>query len=531
MSPAKTAPRLTPMRIETGTFASTIARSASSMRSSSSPVLPGAPAVRISLPPSTSTSDDKSAMPCSSVAASTVPTSRCSASAAASGPARSISASVPSMRMKAIVTGRCSEPPPPPLMCVRIAGDRQCASVVGGDVRPRYQRQLFRGARRLARQQHARALGLAQAARRQRRGRLRTHQDLAGTRLVLHGHHAAPGGAHRQQFDVRRSDGEEVECSRMHALRHPQRHPGAGNVDPADVAQHAAHADRGAAGARRMVGILEPQQQRVAAELEQAGAVVVGDRQDRLEAAADHLGDLLGAFPALPGKPLGQLGEARDVDEGDRAVDRPPALVRMVDQVLLQDPRQVQAEAFGGGFGFGHAGFLRNLCCKTRKCTQAPENRHVLAVGTLGARPVQCAMSAAAPYATLTPDRILDALAGVGMSGDGRLLALNSYENRVYQVGLEEAAPSWPSSTVRGAGPMRHPRRARLRRRTGRARNPGGAAAGRRRRNAAPSGRLRFAVYPRHGGRTPELDDPDTLEWMGRFIGRIHAIGALTPFP
>ena len=39
-----------------------------------------------------------------------------------------------------------------------------------------------------------------------------------------------------------------------------------------------------------------------------------------------------------------------------------------------------------------------------------------------------------------------------------------------------------------------------------------------------------FAVYPRRGGRTPELEDPDTLEWMGRFIARIHAVGALRPF-
>ena len=43
-------------------------------------------------------------------------------------------------------------------------------------------------------------------------------------------------------------------------------------------------------------------------------------------------------------------------------------------------------------------------------------------------------MSAPAPYAGLTPDRILDALDGVGIAGDGRLLALNSYENRVYLV-------------------------------------------------------------------------------------------------
>jgi Ser/Thr protein kinase RdoA (MazF antagonist) len=41
---------------------------------------------------------------------------------------------------------------------------------------------------------------------------------------------------------------------------------------------------------------------------------------------------------------------------------------------------------------------------------------------------------------------------------------------------------------------------------------------------------FRFAVYPRRGGRTPELEDPETLEWLGRFIGRIHAVGAVRPF-
>ena len=41
---------------------------------------------------------------------------------------------------------------------------------------------------------------------------------------------------------------------------------------------------------------------------------------------------------------------------------------------------------------------------------------------------------------------------------------------------------------------------------------------------------FRFAVFPRHGGRAPELDDPATLEWIGRFIGRIHAVGALSTY-
>src|SRR4030095_7599466 len=45
------------------------------------------------------------------------------------------------------------------------------------------------------------------------------------------------------------------------------------------------------------------------------------------------------------------------------------------------------------------------------------------------------------PYAALTPDVLLDAVESTGLRCDGRLLALNSFENRVYQVGLEEAAP------------------------------------------------------------------------------------------
>ncbi|MDP3483642.1 MAG: phosphotransferase, partial [Sulfuricella sp.] len=45
------------------------------------------------------------------------------------------------------------------------------------------------------------------------------------------------------------------------------------------------------------------------------------------------------------------------------------------------------------------------------------------------------------PYQDLTPDRILNAVESLGLRCDGRLLALNSYENRVYQVGIEESAP------------------------------------------------------------------------------------------
>src|SRR5512140_537176 len=47
----------------------------------------------------------------------------------------------------------------------------------------------------------------------------------------------------------------------------------------------------------------------------------------------------------------------------------------------------------------------------------------------------------ASSYSGLTPDTVLDALDSVGLRGDGRLLALNSYENRVYQVGMEDGPP------------------------------------------------------------------------------------------
>jgi len=135
------------------------------------------------------------------------------------------------------------------------------------------------------------------------------------------------------------------------------------------------------------------------------------------------------------------------------------------------------------------------------------------------------------PFASLTPERMLAALEAVGLRPDGRLLALNSYENRVYQFGMEEGAPvvakfyrpgRWADEAIL----EEHAFVAEL--------------AGRELPVVAPLAMagntlhkvedMRFAVYPRRGGRAPELEDPATLEWMGRFLGRIHAVGALEPF-
>jgi len=135
------------------------------------------------------------------------------------------------------------------------------------------------------------------------------------------------------------------------------------------------------------------------------------------------------------------------------------------------------------------------------------------------------------PYAGLTPDTVLDALDGLGLRGDGRLLPLNSYENRVYQVWMEDG-PSVVTKFYRparwsdGAILEEHAFMQELAEREIPVVTP--TAIGDRTLHEYHG--FRFTVFPKRGGRAPELEDPDTLKWMGRFLGRIHAIGALRRF-
>jgi Ser/Thr protein kinase RdoA (MazF antagonist) len=146
-------------------------------------------------------------------------------------------------------------------------------------------------------------------------------------------------------------------------------------------------------------------------------------------------------------------------------------------------------------------------------------------------------MPAETPYSGLTPDTVLDALASVGFAGDGRLLALNSYENRVYQVWLEaEETPNSPASVVtKFYRPARwtdaqileeHAFTLELVERE----IPVVAPLAVNGNTLHRFGGFRFAVFPRRGGRTPELEDRKTLERIGRFIARTHAAGAVRPF-
>ncbi len=134
-------------------------------------------------------------------------------------------------------------------------------------------------------------------------------------------------------------------------------------------------------------------------------------------------------------------------------------------------------------------------------------------------------------YHQLTPDRVIDAVESMGFHSDARILALNSYENRVYQVGIEDESPliakfyrplRWSDEQILEEhqftqalldidvpvvpplvfdGSTLH-----------------------------EYGGYRFALYPRKGGQAPSLDNGDHLEILGRFLGRVHQLGKQTTF-
>lgn len=134
-------------------------------------------------------------------------------------------------------------------------------------------------------------------------------------------------------------------------------------------------------------------------------------------------------------------------------------------------------------------------------------------------------------YDALTPELMLDAIESRGYRCDGRLLGLNSYENRVYQVWLEDGSALVakfyrPERWSEAALLEEHAFALELVERE----IPVVAPLGSGGETLAQHGGFYFALYPRRPGRTPELEDLDTLHWLGRFIARIHAVGALQPF-
>ncbi|MFZ6656035.1 serine/threonine protein kinase [Undibacterium sp. TJN19] len=135
-------------------------------------------------------------------------------------------------------------------------------------------------------------------------------------------------------------------------------------------------------------------------------------------------------------------------------------------------------------------------------------------------------------FAGLTPELVLDAVESNGLRSDGRMIALNSYENRVYQIGIEDDVPviakfyrplRWSDAAIQEEHGFVQELSAHE--------IPVVAAL------PAPEGHtlrhyqgFRYSLFARQSGRAPETGNSATLEWLGRFIGRIHAVGACASF-
>jgi Ser/Thr protein kinase RdoA (MazF antagonist) len=126
---------------------------------------------------------------------------------------------------------------------------------------------------------------------------------------------------------------------------------------------------------------------------------------------------------------------------------------------------------------------------------------------------------------------VIGSIEALDHASDGRFIALNSYENRVYQVGVDGASPlvvkfyrpgRWSTPAIL----EEHEFAAEL----AAAEIPVVAPLAHRNRTLFEVEGFRYAVYPRQGGRWPELGTPDDRTRMGRFLGRIHALGARRRF-
>ncbi|MDA8257364.1 MAG: serine/threonine protein kinase [Betaproteobacteria bacterium] len=135
------------------------------------------------------------------------------------------------------------------------------------------------------------------------------------------------------------------------------------------------------------------------------------------------------------------------------------------------------------------------------------------------------------PFAGLTPERILDAIESLGYRCDGALMALNSYENRVWQIGIDDSAPvvakfyrpgRWSDAQIGEEHAFTAAMAAEE--------LPVVTPLAINGRTLFTHGGFRFSVFPKQGGRAPEFAEPPILERMGRLMARIHMVGARTPF-
>ena len=136
------------------------------------------------------------------------------------------------------------------------------------------------------------------------------------------------------------------------------------------------------------------------------------------------------------------------------------------------------------------------------------------------------------PFEALTPDYLIDAIESSGYRCDGRIFPLNSYENRVYQVGIEEHQPiiakfyrpgRWNKAQIDEEHQFCLELEAQELPIVTPIKNDNGETINQ-------YGEFYFSLFPRRGGHSPELDNLDHLYSLGKLMGRIHATGAIKPF-
>ena len=160
------------------------------------------------------------------------------------------------------------------------------------------------------------------------RCRLLAEQDLARLRRSFHLHRPGRCGPGDQKLAVGVADEEELEASGVESGVHLQLNRAGGRLRASDRAQRPTHLERRTRGSGGVVVALVEQQQGVAAELEQASALRVGDREERGEGRVHHLCDFFRARSAEAREPLGHGREPGDVDERERAFDLAPRSTR-----------------------------------------------------------------------------------------------------------------------------------------------------------------------------------------------------------
>jgi Ser/Thr protein kinase RdoA (MazF antagonist) len=135
------------------------------------------------------------------------------------------------------------------------------------------------------------------------------------------------------------------------------------------------------------------------------------------------------------------------------------------------------------------------------------------------------------PYSTLTPERVMDAIDALGFVCDARIFALNSYENRVYQVGIEDGVPliakfyrpgRWSPQAIREEHAFLQE--------LAEDEIPVVAPLEINGETLFFADPFWFALFPRRGGHAPELSNLDDLELIGRWLGRLHLVGNCSAF-